>query len=182
MAKEEPKSNNETNEATDQDIAAEVENAKKEEQDSSALKEQLLRLAAEFDNYKKKVKKDIEYSERRGKAALIKDLLPVIDDLEIAILAWKGGKDNLAQGLEMIYSNLMGVLKREGLSVVEVDGVFDPYRHEIVMAVESDEKEGTILGIVKKGYMFDDKLLRPASVMVAKNRKEEKKTEEKDNV
>lgn len=143
------------------------------------LKEQMLRLAAEFDNYKKRVKKDIDNAENLGKAALIKDMLPVIDEFELAILAINDSKDkHVAKGIEMLYSNLMDTLKKEGLSEIEADGVFDPYRHEIMMAKESDEKEGTILEVVKKGYMFGDRLIRPASVIVSKkeNKKDENNT------
>jgi molecular chaperone GrpE len=68
----------------------------------------------------------------------------------------------------MLYSNFIDTLKKEGLKEVEVDGIFDPYRHETVMVRESDEKEGTILETVKKGYVFEGMLLRPASVIISK--------------
>lgn len=138
----------------------------------------MLRLAAEFDNYKKKAKKDVEISEKLGKAALIKNLLPVVDEFELSMLALNGSKENnLAKGIEMLYSNLMDVLKKEGLKEIETAGIFDPYKHEIIMVKESDKKDGTILEIVKKGYLFGDKLLRPAAVIIAKHTEGPKETE-----
>jgi len=139
--------------------------------DSAELREQLLRLAAEFDNYKKRTRKDIEGAESNGKAVLLKGILHIIDEFELAMLALNESKDRqIARGVEMLYSNFTETLKKEGLAEIEAEGIFDPYRHEIVMVRESDEREGTILEVVKKGYMFDGRLLRPASVIIAKER------------
>jgi molecular chaperone GrpE len=156
------------------------EKEKRNEEDCSELKEQMLRLAAEFDNYKKRVKRDVDSAESNGKILLIKKMLPIIDEFELAMLAVNGTKDTtVSKGIEMLYSNFVEVLKKEGLSEVDCVGVFDPYKHEIIMVKDSEEKEGTILEVVKKGYIFDDKLIRPASVIIAKERetKEENKKE-----
>lgn len=139
----------------------------------SELKEQTLRLAAEFDNYKKRAKKDFENAERIGKMSIIKTLLPVVDEFELAILALNERGSNLSKGLEMVYHNFMAVLKREGLKEIEVGERFDPYKHEIVMVKESGDKEGNIIEVVKKGYMFDNQLLRPAAVIIAKSKTKE---------
>lgn len=155
----------------------EKESKKTEKDNYSEAKEQMLRIAAEFDNYKKRIKKEMDYAGNLGKASLIKKLLPIIDEFEIAMLAVNDSKDkNVARGIEMLYSNFVDTLKKEGLSEVQLEGLFDPHMHEIVMVRESDEKDGTILEAVKKGYMFDGKLLRPASVIVSKSKE---KTEEK---
>ncbi len=144
-------------------------NAAKSEQPNPELREQLLRLAAEFDNYKKRVKKEIENSESMGKASLIVSILPIIDEFDLAMLAIINSKDiAIARGMEMLYSNLIGTLKREGLEEIAVDGVFDPYKHEIVLVKEDDAADGTILEVVKKGYSFGGRMLRPASVIIAK--------------
>lgn len=141
------------------------------EQTPAELREQMLRLAAEFDNYKKRVRKDIDSAEAMGKASLIMDLLPIIDEFELAILALNGMKDkNLMKGIELLYSNFMDTLKKEGLEEVEVGGAFDPYKHETVMVRESDDEDGKILEVVKKGYMFENKLLRPATIIIAKHK------------
>lgn len=151
------------------DMAKELEMQKKEYDE---LKERMLRIAAEFDNYKKRVKKDIDDAERTGKASLISNILPVIDEFELAIMAMNGSKDSgvIVKGIEMLYSNLMDRLEKEGLKAVEVGKLFDPYKHEIMMVKETDKEDGTIIEVVKKGYMFNDRLLRPASVIVSKSR------------
>ncbi len=131
------------------------------------LKDRLLRLAAEFDNYKKRVARDIDSAKTLGKAELMRGMVPVLDEFELAINA-KGLDDESARGIELVYSNLMESLKREGLRTVEVDGKFDPFRHEIVLTRESNEEDGVIIGVVRKGYALGDLLIRPASVIVSK--------------
>ena len=131
------------------------------------LKDRLLRLAAEFDNYKKRVAKDIDSAKTVGKAELMRGMVPVLDEFELAINA-KGLDDESAKGIELVYSNLMDSLKREGLRTIEVDGKFDPFRHEIVLTRESGEEDGVIIGVVRKGYALGDLLIRPASVIVSR--------------
>ena len=171
------------NDIEEKDIEPVAESEKDEENgkndDYAQLREQTLRLAAEFDNYKKRVKKEIDYAQNMGKAQLINDLLPIIDEFELAMLALDGSDEKLAKGMEMLYSNFIDTLKKEGLSTIDCKGVFDPYKHEIMMLRESDKKEGTILEVVKKGYMFDDRMLRPAAVIVSKGQ-EKKDGDEND--
>jgi molecular chaperone GrpE len=139
-------------------------------QDYKDLKESMLRLAAEFDNYKKRTKADSELAKNLGKAELMRSLLPIMDEFELALIAVNKTDDkNIAKGVEMLYSNFIDTLKKDGLAEIPCKGVFDPYMHEIVMTKESKEKGGTILEVVKKGYTFDRTLLRPASVIVAKD-------------
>ncbi|MGC8710272.1 MAG: nucleotide exchange factor GrpE [Candidatus Micrarchaeia archaeon] len=133
------------------------------------LKERHLRLAAEFDNYKKRAVKEFENSKTFGKIELIKRLLPVLDEFELALSIEKDEKNGgTRKGIEMIYSNLVDALKAEGLSIIDTSGSYDPYKHEIVITRESKEKEGKILEVVRKGYMLNGILVRPASVIVAK--------------
>ena len=139
------------------------------------MKEKMLRLAAEFDNYKKRTRKEVDEAGIVGKAALMKEILPVIDEFQLAILAMdKNGDKDMRRGVEMLYSNFMDTLKRNGLSEINCDGRFDPFKHEILMVKESKEKEGTILEVVKKGYEVNGRMLRPASVIVAKQQSGEK--------
>jgi molecular chaperone GrpE len=144
------------------------------------MKEKMLRLAAEFDNYKKRTKKDIDEAGTVGKANLVRELLPLVDDFQLAIVAMGRSEDKeMLKGIMMLYSNFMDTLKRNGLSEISCDGRADPFRHEIVMVRESKEKEGTILEVVQKGYEFNGRLIRHASVIVAKP--EEKKEENRKN-
>ncbi len=143
------------------------------------MKERMLRLAAEFDNYKKRVKSDMEKAQVIGKAEILKNMLPVLDEFELAMLSVSASQDkNLAKGVEMVYSNFIDSLEREGLTEIGTDGVFDPYKHEIVVSkTESSKKPGTILEVVKKGYTFNGIMLRPASVIIAKETENEEKRE-----
>ncbi len=152
-----------------------VEDEPREEgkDENSEMKERMLRLAAEFDNYKKRSKKELEAAEDSGKARLAKSLLPIIDEFELAIMAVNGSKDSIAKGMEMLYSNLLDTLKKAGLSEIEAKGIFDPYKHEIVLVKESKEKEGTILEVVKKGYIFNGIMIRPSSVIISKPKGED---------
>lgn len=140
------------------------------------LKDRLLRLAAEFDNYKKRVAKETEQAKIIGKAELIKKLTTTLDEFELAINS-VDGNDKTRNGLELIYSNIIDILDSEGLSVIDTNGRYDPYKHEIVLARESKEKEGTILEVVRKGYEFNGILIRPASVIVAKQASKEENEE-----
>jgi len=138
--------------------------------EAAELKDRLLRLAAEFDNYKKRVAKDIDSSKALGKAELMRNLVPILDEFELAINA-KGLDDPTAKGIELVYSNLVDSLKREGLCVIDTEGKFDPFRHEIMLTKDSDKDDGTIIGVIRKGYVMGDIIIRPASVIVSKRNK-----------
>jgi molecular chaperone GrpE len=139
------------------------------------MKERLLRLAAEFDNYKKRARNDIDAAKGIGKAEIMKELLPVLDEFELALMSVRSDSDKtLVKGVEMIYSNLLDVLKKDGLSELKAEGTFDPYKHEIIMVrVDQQKKPGTILEVTKKGYAANGVLLRPASVIISKPAAEE---------
>ena len=151
------------------------------EKEIAELKDRMLRLAAEFDNYKKRVAKDLGASSDKGKAEILAKLLPVIDEFELAI-SNMDVKQEHAKGISLIYSNFISTLKSAGLRAFEVSGRYDPYKQEIVLAEESDEEEGTVLGVVRKGYAFNEIMLRPASVIVAKKRHVEQTKNEEDEV
>ncbi len=149
----------------------EEENAKaepkQEANEESPERERLLRLAAEFDNYKKRVAKEIDNSKTVGKSELASKLLSVLDEFQLALesvdLSTEQGK-----GMAIVLSNMSEVLKKEGLQEIPCEGVYDPYVHEVMMAKESNEKEGTILGVLRKGYTWKGIMLRPASIIVSK--------------
>ena len=150
------------------------------EKEIADLKDRMLRLAAEFDNYKKRVAKDLNASSDKGKAEIIAKLLPVIDEFELAISSMDIKQEH-AKGISLIYSNFISTLKSAGLRVLEVSGKYDPYKQEIVLAEESDDEDGTILEVVRKGYAFNEIMLRPASVIVAKKRHAEQTKNEEEN-
>ncbi|MDE1859043.1 MAG: nucleotide exchange factor GrpE [Candidatus Micrarchaeota archaeon] len=158
---------------------AQAEESKAEpEEGESDLKDRLLRLAAEFDNYKKRVAKDIANSKDMGRADAVSKLLPTLDEFELAINSFDK-KDEHMKGISLVYSNFLNTLNGLGLREIEAVGKFDPYRHEIMLAKQSSEEDGTIIEVVRKGYMLNSVMLRPASVIVAKNEGSEKKDEGK---
>lgn len=131
----------------------------------------LLRLQAEFDNFRKRTQKEktelIKYAAER----LVADLLPVLDNFERAASAAKVNSDITAfsQGVDMIFRQLHSVLTKEGLKAVEAVGQpFDPNIHEAVLRIDSDEHpENTCVEELQKGYYLKDKVLRPSMVKVS---------------
>ncbi len=165
------------NEAKDKDAksqpapeAARQGGEEKTQDDRAELKERLLRLAAEFDNYKKRTMKDIGEAKELGKAELLRSMLGIVDEFDLMLVSAMRSDDKaLAKGVELLYSNFMDALKKSGLKEVDTTDKFDPYKHEIMMVREEDGKEdGHILEVIKKGYAFNGKMLRAAAVIVAK--------------
>lgn len=155
------------------------EEAKAEKPDECAeIKDRLLRLAAEFDNYKKRVAKDIDNSKEAGRAEVITRILPTVDEFELALNS-SAKEDEHMKGMALIFSSFISTLKGFGMREIEARGKFDPYRHEIMLTKESDAPEGEILQVVRKGYMLNEIMLRPASVIISKKAdKNENKKEE----
>jgi molecular chaperone GrpE len=127
-----------------------------------------LRTLADFDNYRKRVDRDNEYISTRGKKELIKDLLPVLDNLERALAQIKN--DSGRQGLEMVYQQLLTLLRQQGLETVESLGKpFDPREHEGIGYLENTAlPQGHVAEELIRGYRIGPDLLRPAQVRVSK--------------
>jgi molecular chaperone GrpE len=142
----------------------------REEKDRT--KEQLLRTAADFDNFRKRSRKDIEEADRRGKEDAVRELLPVFDNLERAVSAAQGATDVAAivDGVRMVLKLFDDQASRLGLTKVKATGErFDPAIHDAIQQVETDEHPpGTVISEVVAGYRLGDKLLRPAMVVVAR--------------
>ncbi len=140
-------------------------------QEKQALQDRLLRTAAEFDNFRKRV--DRERRDLLDYAAndVLTELLPVVDDLERALQADSGADASVyRQGVELILKQLHDLLKRRGVTVVETLGTdFDPNIHQAVMHdVSTTHREGEVMEELRRGYKLRDRLLRPAMVKVAK--------------
>lgn len=156
--------------STDQEIKKKLK--EKEELCEEYLND-VRRLKAEFENYKKRI--DREYLDRVNSASinLAKNLLPVLDDLQRAITAAVEHEDTekIVDGLRLVNNHFMKVLEDEGITQVPALGeIFDPRYHEAVMKVESDDAEDDqVIEVLREGYMIGDKVLRHAMVKVASN-------------
>ena len=129
----------------------------------------LKRLAAEFENYRKRVARDQEALVARAHERLVKDLLPVLDDLERALVAASEHQEaQLEDGVRLVHRELASVLAREGLAEIDTQGQFDPHVHEALLAQPSEQEEGSVIEVVQKGYRLGDRVLRPARVVVAR--------------
>jgi molecular chaperone GrpE len=128
-----------------------------------------LRLAADFDNYRKRVAREqVEWTSRANER-LLNELLPVLDDLERALEAAAEHEEaKLEEGVRLVHRSLLGLVERHGLSEIETEGAFDPHVHEALLAQPGEGAEqGDVLQVLQKGYRLGDKVLRPARVIVA---------------
>ena len=139
-----------------------------------ALNDKYLRLAAEFDNYKRRVQRDQQDTIRFANEKLFKDLLPTLDNLERALQSGReqGRIEGLMEGVDLTYKHFLDTLQKMGIKQVSSVGeVFDPAKHQAVGQVESDTiPENVIVDEYQKGYFVHDRILRPAMVTVAKTK------------
>lgn len=137
-------------------------------QRNAELTEQLMRLQAEFENYRKRMVKEQTRILETAESELIRKLLPALDNLERAI-DHAPESDGLVEGVRMVLGQLLAVLEKEGLELIDPEGEpFDPEHHEAMMVVETDDcPEDTVVDVVQKGYRFNGLLLRPAMVKVS---------------
>jgi molecular chaperone GrpE len=140
--------------------------------EAQRYRDQLLRTAADFDNFKKRIRREMEDGERRAREDLLKDLLPVFDNLERAAQHAGSASDvkSLSDGLSMVLRMFTDTLARMGIERVRAVGEpFDPALHEAVQQMETTEHApGTVAAEVQAGYRFGERLVRPAMVVVAK--------------
>jgi molecular chaperone GrpE len=141
------------------------------EEELKALNDKYLRLAAEFDNYKRLAQRDQRDQIRFGNEQLLKELLPVVDNLERAIKAGKDGKsgDGLVQGVDLTLKQLQGALGKFGVQAIPTVGhPFDPSGHEAVASVPSEQvPEKHVVEEFQRGYRLHDRILRAAMVTVS---------------
>jgi molecular chaperone GrpE len=128
----------------------------------------LKRVAADFDNYRKRAARDQESLAARANEALVKELLPILDDLERALEAAEQHEESkLEDGIRLVHSSLFQALRKQGLEQIEANGRFDPHVHEALLSQPSDAEEGSVIEVLQKGYRLGDRVLRPARVVVA---------------
>ena len=175
--------NADTNTDTDVDTIKELE--EQLEAATAEAKEnydRFLRVSAELENYKKRVAREMEDLRKFANQSLIKSLLPVLDNLELAIKSSVEGKNSnssLLDGVELTRKEILKVLEKFNVEQIEALGqAFDPRFHEAVMQEETDKHPGnTVINELQKGYLMHDRLIRPSMVVVAmpKNQQNGKK-------
>jgi molecular chaperone GrpE len=133
------------------------------------LQDRLLRIAAEFDNYRKRMDRERRELADYTAGEVVSELLPIVDNLERALQA-SAEDDPLRKGVELIHRQMLDLLRKRGVKPIEALGAdFDPNFHQAVIHEESAEhREGEVMAELQRGYVVGDRLLRPAMVKVAK--------------
>ena len=127
------------------------------------------RVQADFDNYRKRAVRDQERLVVHAHERLVRELLPVLDDLERALDAAERHEEaKLVEGVKLVEQSLRNALQKEGLVEIETDGMFDPHVHEALLTKPGNGAEpGAVVEVVQRGYRVGDKVVRPARVIVA---------------
>jgi molecular chaperone GrpE len=127
------------------------------------------RAQADFENYRKRAAKEAALAGQRAKSGLVRELLPVVDNLERALASAGHDEQHLAEGVRLVHSELIAVLERNGVEQFDPRGErFDPEEHEALsMRSEDGAESGTVLDVVEKGYRANGGILRPARVVVS---------------
>jgi molecular chaperone GrpE len=159
-------------ERTDQEVR-EVDELAAVTRERDDYLDRLQRLKAEFDNYRKREARLQGERAQHAAERLVKELLPVLDDLERALEAAAQHEEaKLEEGVALVHRELRDALTREGLQEIETDGKFDPHVHEALLSQPSEADEGSVIEVVQKGYRLGDRVLRPARVVVAGSKEE----------
>jgi molecular chaperone GrpE len=159
-----------------EDAQAQLNEAQEELEKEKAKADDYLRrlqyLQADFENYRKRVEKEMSDNRQFGNQRLLSDLIIVNDELELALREAEESKENptILEGVGMIHKRLQTILSKEGVEKIQSAGSkFNPDLHDAALRVESDEEEGTIVEEIRQGYTLKGKVLRPSIVKVAEN-------------
>jgi molecular chaperone GrpE len=132
------------------------------------LLDTLQRVQADFDNYRKRAARDQQSLVTRAHERLVKELLPVLDDLERALEAAEAHEEaKLEEGVALVTRSFADVLRKEGLEEIPTDGKFDPHVHEALLSQPSEGEEGSVIEVLQKGYRLGDRVIRPARVVIS---------------
>ena len=125
------------------------------------------RVQADFENYRKRVARETAAAGERARSGLVRELLPIVDNLERALASAEDGEQHLAEGVRLVHSELIAVLERNGVEQFNPAGdKFDPSEHE-ALSVREDGEPGVVVDVVEKGYRSNGTILRPARVVVS---------------
>ena len=125
------------------------------------------RIQADFENYRKRAAREAAAAGERAKSGLVRELLPIVDNLERALTSAEDGEQHLAEGVRLVHAELIAVLERNGIQQFDPAGdKFDPSEHE-ALSVKNDGEPGVVLEVVERGYRANGTVLRPARVVVS---------------
>jgi molecular chaperone GrpE len=158
----------------EEDPANEAERIVEEPEDAGAAKDSgedylalAQRIQADFENYRKRVARETAAAGERARSGLVRELLPIVDNLERALASAEEGEQHLAQGVRLVHSELIAVLERNGVEQFDpVGDKFDPSEHE-ALSVTSDGEPGLVVQVVERGYRSNGTIIRPARVVVS---------------
>lgn len=168
----------ETSDSISEETAENVDNTEEKDSDKEdaaqaeikSLNDRLLRLQADFLNYKARTEKEKTSTYNGAVSDLILDLLPVLDNLERAIAADSSDGSSFKEGVQMVYNQFMGILDKKGLK--EVEALHKPFDHNVHYGVAYDEhdeyEDGTVIDVLQKGYTVNEKCIRPAMVRICR--------------
>lgn len=134
------------------------------------LQDRLMRLAAEFDNFRKRTAREWQDHRKRANSEVLREMIELVDNLERALEAPVEDTAGLRKGVELIHQQLLGSLKKFGVEDISAEGMeFDPQQHEALMMVDSDEVDSQhVVQVIQKGYALNGEVLRPARVTVSR--------------
>jgi molecular chaperone GrpE (heat shock protein) len=156
------------------------ENLKSLEKEVSDLKNIAARAQADLVNYRNRMKIELLEIEKKTIKNFALKILSVIDDIDLAIDNSKeSSKELLEDGLKNIRNKFENLLKQKNINIIEENENFDPYIHEAVLKTESDSEDGSILKILRNGYVMNDEVIRPTQVEIAENFKKKNNDKEK---
>jgi molecular chaperone GrpE len=148
------------------ELKAKLEAVEKEAKDN---KDRWMRAAADLDNTRKRTKREIDDAKFDAKSKVLKEMLPVVDNLERAIEHAGADKNPIVEGVQLVLRQFQTAFERLEVAAIDALGQpFDPNLHEAISQQESDQPPGTIVQVLQRGYRSGDRLLRPALVVVAK--------------
>jgi molecular chaperone GrpE len=154
----------------EEDAANEAERLREKEEASEQPEDYLAlaqRIQADFENYRKRAVREAAAAGERARSGLVRELLPIVDNLERALTSAEEGEQHLAEGVRLVHAELIAVLERNGVEQFDPAGdKFDPSEHE-ALSVREDGEPGVVLDVVEKGYRANGTVLRPARVVVS---------------
>ncbi len=139
------------------------------EQDKKDNWEKFVRASADLENYRRRAKRDLDDAKAEARTRVLKEMLPVLDNLERAVAAGTGDASAVLEGVRLVLRQFATAFERLDVTPVDAEGKpFDPNLHEAIGQQESDAAPGTVVSVLQRGYKIGDRLLRPALVVVAK--------------